>query len=666
MPINYGQKKKTNTVFGGSDGIRLPTGGTGDRATSPTDGSLRYNSDDGNLEQYSSSTWSAITSPPIVTGLSGYIDTDTDTTIDVTGDKFEAGSTIIIEGPAVSNVARTLTTTFTSANELSANTNASSVNYVANAGFDIRVDTPGKSTSRLINAGTVNSPQTWSTPSGQLASVANTVGDYFPIATVTAVDANNDTIEYTVTSGALPDGVVLDRYTGQIFGRPTVIVSGATSYSFTVTAATLRDSISRSFSIEITPDLPEVSSVSTSGANNTNSSTATANELLRHGAISGSRKTLTISGANFFGGETVTLGGLNCTNVSVVSDTQITCTTPTGTMSAGSVDLVVSNNAGSATLSGAITTRSLGSSSNFPAQDATQIAEYGDHGGTAGLGNTGTSGAYWLDPAGFRNSVNTNPQQVYCDMQTQGGGWTLCGYWDRDVGGDAGMGTNGFNSYVNFSNLSSLDPSGNRYDTLNVRDMVANGNYVLMHVSKNSSPWTNSWDLGPIFSTIFTTIRSNPDRLWDGTYDTRSSRSGTVSNLNSGTAVQDGAEWYRSIQENASSWTVDPYSGDDTSTGYNGWPGTGTQTALQYFIRDNSGEGRGQWSNGAREGAVYTSGADSNCGGHGSPKVQWGWRDGSDNSPQSYGHGSYCIGTQCPTAPRFRMNYMFIRRQSTP
>jgi hypothetical protein len=63
--------------------------------------------------------------------------------------------------------------------------------------------------------------------------------------------------------------------------------------------------------------------------------------------------TLTLHGVDLTGTTGVTVGGNACTSVSVVSDTEVTCTLPAGT--AGSADVVLTTPGGSATDSGAYT-----------------------------------------------------------------------------------------------------------------------------------------------------------------------------------------------------------------------------------------------------------------------------------------------------------------------
>lgn len=62
---------------------------------------------------------------------------------------------------------------------------------------------------------------------------------------------------------------------------------------------------------------------------------------------------VTILGAGFSGVEGVTLGGVAATNVKVVSDTKITCTT--GAHAAGAVAVVIQDASGNVTAAGAFT-----------------------------------------------------------------------------------------------------------------------------------------------------------------------------------------------------------------------------------------------------------------------------------------------------------------------
>ena len=64
---------------------------------------------------------------------------------------------------------------------------------------------------------------------------------------------------------------------------------------------------------------------------------------------------ITVRGTGFSQGGTTTveLGAVPATNVSVVSDTEVTCTVPAGTV--GAVDVTLTNSRGTDTLAGAFT-----------------------------------------------------------------------------------------------------------------------------------------------------------------------------------------------------------------------------------------------------------------------------------------------------------------------
>ena len=65
---NYSKSKNKNTVFGGTDAIIVPTGGTADRSGTEL-GQVRYNTDLGFLEQYNATGWAGIDAPPTVSSI---------------------------------------------------------------------------------------------------------------------------------------------------------------------------------------------------------------------------------------------------------------------------------------------------------------------------------------------------------------------------------------------------------------------------------------------------------------------------------------------------------------------------------------------------------------------------------------------------------------------
>lgn len=77
-----------------------------------------------------------------------------------------------------------------------------------------------------------------------------------PFYRFSATSPVNETISYTVTSGSLPNGVTLNSLTGSLGGDPDTVTQ-TTTYTFTVSAVTTSQTISRVFSLIVAP-LPDM------------------------------------------------------------------------------------------------------------------------------------------------------------------------------------------------------------------------------------------------------------------------------------------------------------------------------------------------------------------------------------------------------------------------
>lgn len=300
----YSTYKDVNNRFGGDDGIILPKGNTSARPLSPEEGHLRYNTQIGLMEQYNAAGWQAVDSPPTVTNISGIINADTDSTITINGSNFKTASVVSIEGAGVSGVARPLSTTFVSSSQLTAATNATSVNYVGNASFNVRVTNPSGLAGVLEPAGTIDRDPVWSTSAGSLATVY--ASQSFVTFTLSATDPDGTGITYSVVSGSLPSGITLNTSNGQLTGTAPAD-SSDTTYSFTVRATSNSFSADRAFSITVRA-LPTVSSASPNPGN-VNSS-------------------VTLTGTNFRSGITGTVGGTSMGTVTFNSATSVSFTMP--------------------------------------------------------------------------------------------------------------------------------------------------------------------------------------------------------------------------------------------------------------------------------------------------------------------------------------------------
>jgi len=345
----------------------------------------------------------------VLTSVSGFINQNVSTTLTITGRNFVNGSTVIISGAGVNNIDRTLATVFVSSTQLTANTNALSVNYIGGALYNVRVITPGIGTSNvLLNVATVDRSPVWNTAAGNLGTIVenNTIN-----TTLSATDPDGTAIAYSLISGTFPGTVALNTSTGNISGNVGAVASD-TTVNFTVRATGGNSqTVDRAFSFVI-QDSMTISSSSTSGQNNNYTSTATNNEIQRQGAQR--TKTITINGAGIRSGASVTLGGQACTSVNVVSSTQITCTSPAVTFSSGqTLTLTVTNGTTGQVVNSpnTIYTRRFGESTAWPSDSGNTIQNQGD---SQSAGCT----TYHIR----RN--NASDYNVYvCGTSYDGGGW---------------------------------------------------------------------------------------------------------------------------------------------------------------------------------------------------------------------------------------------------
>lgn len=188
--------------------------------------------------------------PPAISNLSGIINTNTNTTITINGSRFLSTAQVIIGGAGVSGSERALTTTFVSSTQLTATTNAASVNFVSSAAFDLIVQNGPGARATLSNAGTVDPDPTWSTAAGSRATF-NTMS----AQTITHQATDPQGVTISLASGSLPSGLSLAS-NGNVSGTvnwSTLNGSWSTTYNYTLRATdnTIGDSVDRAFSITV-------------------------------------------------------------------------------------------------------------------------------------------------------------------------------------------------------------------------------------------------------------------------------------------------------------------------------------------------------------------------------------------------------------------------------
>jgi hypothetical protein len=177
--------------------------------------------------------------------------------------------------------------------------------------------------------------------------------------TVNAVQASPPTISSINPSSGTPNGGNLVSITGANFANGATVKFDASNGIGTI--------VNSSTSITVTAPAHAAGTVTVTVTNPDNQSATTTytyvTPTLSVSSVSPNTGTtaggtaVTISGANFQSGATVTFGALNATNVNVVNATTITATTPLGPANQQlAVDVVVKNPDGkSATLTGGFT-----------------------------------------------------------------------------------------------------------------------------------------------------------------------------------------------------------------------------------------------------------------------------------------------------------------------
>jgi hypothetical protein len=222
-----------NTTINDTGYLEHASGSTAERPASPAYGMLRYNETLDVMEQYTTIGWVGIESPPTISSISGLINEDTDTTLTINGSGFKSGSIVYIEGPAVSG-SRSLTTTFVSGNQLTANTNAATVNFTGGESWDLKVQNASGLSAVYESVGTVDRDPIWTTNAGTLDVIYDLDRLSYGYS-LQASDPDGTSVTFSIVSGALPAGLTLNSSTGFISGTVGAVPSD-TVYPFTVRA----------------------------------------------------------------------------------------------------------------------------------------------------------------------------------------------------------------------------------------------------------------------------------------------------------------------------------------------------------------------------------------------------------------------------------------------
>ena len=243
-------KNKINIVDLGTEGTRVALGTSAQRGS--TQGQLRFNSTNNNLEYYNGSAFQSIDKAPSVVSIdTTLIDksagTSSTTDIVITGGNFTSGATVkaigtdsseISAGVVVVNSETQITATFTDSSFDNA--------YEP---YDIKVTLSDGLNSTLENVLYVDTASAFSTSSGSLATL--NFGNSYASSNITAVvasDPEGEAITMAVISGSIPSGITFNS-DGTWSGTGSA-PSSNTTYSFTVRATSNGLTTDRAFTIE--------------------------------------------------------------------------------------------------------------------------------------------------------------------------------------------------------------------------------------------------------------------------------------------------------------------------------------------------------------------------------------------------------------------------------
>jgi hypothetical protein len=211
------------------------------------------------MEYYTGTDWKSIDAPPTITAFtvaggsdvtSATIDPTTggDVTIEIKGSLFDTtGAVVTFVGTG--ETLSTSTITRNSANLLTVTLPYSGFDST-NEPYTIKVTNGSGLSAELQSAIYADSAPAWDTASGSIATI-NDKYDTGTHATVSATDADGETVTYSLVSGSL-GGLSLDASTGVISGDADDIAS-TTTLSFTLAATANSVATNRAFTITVNP-----------------------------------------------------------------------------------------------------------------------------------------------------------------------------------------------------------------------------------------------------------------------------------------------------------------------------------------------------------------------------------------------------------------------------
>ena len=227
-----------------TDFVKLPSGTTAQRPSSPEKGYSRYNTTDNKLEFWTGTVWQQLPgiTPPTIESVSYpgddlAADPAGGQTITLTGTNFLDGASVEIDGTisSVVTVVSDTEITFAAPSKTAGD-------------YDIVLTNGDSTTATFIDGITYNGLPSWTTPAGNLGSFP--AGSTIPTITLVATEPDSGVVSYSVTTGALPTGLAL---TGADIDGTVPSPAGQTTYNFSVTASDdeNQESTERAFNIVV-------------------------------------------------------------------------------------------------------------------------------------------------------------------------------------------------------------------------------------------------------------------------------------------------------------------------------------------------------------------------------------------------------------------------------
>ena len=247
-----------NSKFSGTKGIKISTGTTGQRVNE--EARFRYNSTNSLMEYYNGTEGKIVDAPPVVSTITpnnmpslpdGGTATDS-ITFTITGSGFASGATVVFEPTSGGSNVTANSVTVNSNTNITAVVNDRSTITEANDPYNVKVTNISGLSAQLGEGLQVNSTPAFSVSSGSLGSFLDGV-DVGTIA-CGATDVESDTLTFSISSGALPNGLSQNTSNGNITGTLNTSVGSNTTYNFTVAVSdTASNQSVRDYSITVSP-----------------------------------------------------------------------------------------------------------------------------------------------------------------------------------------------------------------------------------------------------------------------------------------------------------------------------------------------------------------------------------------------------------------------------